>query len=125
MGNLTEVLDAGDHPSVLRGEYRPRSSIQRMNQELQAQGLRAIDHKPVLKGIDVLPLEMHEDWMAKMQHEKLHKTLMEAAATAGTSHYHGAHPIPAVAFGAEVGLTKKDALRPGYEHLKNVPIHAY
>ena len=29
------------------------------------------------------------------------------------------------AFGAEFGLTKKDALRPGHERLKDVPAHHY
>jgi DNA-directed RNA polymerase subunit beta' len=125
MGNLTEVLDAGDHHGVLRGEYRPLSSIHRMNAELLQQGMQPIEHKPVLKGVNVMPLEVHEDWMAKLQHEKLRETLTDAAATAGVSHYHGMHPIPGIAFGAEFGLTDRDALLPGREHLKNVPKHHY
>lgn len=79
----------------------------------------------MLKGVDVLPHEIHEDWMAQMQHTNLRATLLEAAATRGVSHLHGTHPIPGVAFGAEFGLTAKDSLKPGYGHLANVPAHHY
>jgi len=125
MSNLTEVVDPGDHAHVLRGEYRPLSSINHMNQELAKQKLTPIEHRPVLKGIKVMPLELQEDWMAKLQHEHLRGTLMDAAATRGVSHIHGPHPIPAIAFGAEIGLTKKDAIKPGYGHLANVQEHHY
>jgi len=125
MGNLTEIIHPGDHETVLRGEYRPLSSVQRMNQELTKQGLQPIEHRPVLKGVTVLPHEIHEDWMAKLQHDNLRATLLDAAATRGISHIHGNHPIPGVAFGAEFGLTEKDSLKPGLGHLKNVPGHSY
>jgi DNA-directed RNA polymerase subunit beta' len=125
MSNLTRVVDPGGHPDVLPGEYRPLTSVNKMNKELAAQGLTPIEHTPVLKGITALPLEMQEDWMAKLQHEKLRATLLDAAATAGVSHLHGTHPVPGVAFGAEFGLTKKDSLVPGREHLKAVPSHHY
>jgi hypothetical protein len=125
MSNLTRVVDPGGHPDVLPGEYRPLTSVNKRNKELAAQGLTPIEHTPVLKGITALPLEMQEDWMAKLQHEKLRATLLDAAATAGVSHLHGTHPVPGVAFGAEFGLTKKDSLVPGREHLKAVPSHHY
>ena len=125
MSNLTEVVDPGDAEHVLRGEYRPMSSVHKMNKELVEQGLQPIEHKPVLKGVTVLPLELQEDWMAKLQHEHLRTTIAEAAATGGVSHLHGAHPIPGIAYGAEFGLTAKDSLQPGREHLKTVPAHHY
>ena len=125
MGNLTEIVDPGDHHEVLRGEYRPTASVHRMNQDLQKENKALIEHKPVLKGIDVLPLELHDDWMAKMQHKNLRATIMDAAATNGVSLIHGTHPIPSIVFGAELGLTAKDSLKPGLAHLKNVPAHHY
>ncbi len=125
MSNLTEVVDPGDHESVLRGEYHPLSSIFKMNKDLKAEGKKPIEHKPVMKGIEVLPLELHEDWMAKMQHKNLRNTLIDAASTVGASLIHGTHPVPAIAFGAEVGLTSKDSLRPGFDRLKDVPTHHY
>jgi DNA-directed RNA polymerase subunit beta' len=125
MGNLTEIVHPGDHDSVLRGEYRPLSVVNRMNQNLVKQGLQPIEHKPVLKGISVMPLELQEDWMAKLQHQRLRTTLADAAALGEVSHIHGTHPIPGVVFGAEFGLTQKQSLQPGREHLKNVPGHHY
>ncbi len=125
MGNLTEIVDPGDHPDVLRGDYRPLNVIHKMNQELVREGKKPIEHKPVLRGIQVMPLELQEDWMAKLQHEKLRETLAEAAATNSVSHLHGTHPVPALAYGAEFGLTSKDSLKPGMEHLKDVPAHHY
>ncbi len=125
MSNLTQVKDPGDHPDVLRGEFRPLSTVYRMNQELLRDKKHPIEHAPVLKGVQAMPIEMQEDWMAKMQHQRLKQTFVEAAAEAGISHIHGAHPIPAIAYGAEMGLTVKDSLRPGNEHLKNVPSHWY
>jgi DNA-directed RNA polymerase subunit beta' len=125
MSNLSEITDPGDHPTVLRGEYRPTSVIFKMNEELQKEGKKPIDHKPVLKGVSILPLEIHDDWMAKLQHNHLRDTLLEAASESGVSHLHGTHPIPGVAFGAEFGLTSADSLAPGRAHLKNIPSHHY
>lgn len=120
MGNLTEILDPGDHDGVLRGEYRPLLSVNKMNAELQKEGRRPIDHKPVLKGVEVMPRELQEDWMAKLQHDHLKETLMDAAAVGAVSHTHSVHPVPGIAYGAEFGLTKKDSTTLGRSHLKDV-----
>jgi DNA-directed RNA polymerase subunit beta' len=125
MSNLTKVVDPGDHPDVLRGEFKPMSTIYKMNQELLRDKKAPIEHEPVMKGVNAMPLALQEDWMAKLQHERLRGTLMEAAAMGGVSHLHGTHPVPSVAFGAEFGLTSKDALKPGYSHLHDVPAHHY
>ncbi len=125
MSNLTKVVDPGDHPDVLRGEFRPTSVVKKLNAELMRQKLRPIEHTPVLKGIEMLPLDLQEDWMAKLQHQRLKDTILEAAATQGASSLHGLHPVPGIAFGAEFGLTSKDSKRPEFAHLKNVPAHHY
>ena len=125
MGSLTRIEDPGDHDTVLRGEFRPLPSIRKMNEDLLKAGQAPIEHVPVLKGIDIMPRDLHEDWMAKLQHNHLRETLQEAAAAHGVSLVHGRHPIPSLAFGAEVGLTKKDSLVPGQGHLKNIPDHFY
>jgi DNA-directed RNA polymerase subunit beta' len=125
MSNLSKIEDPGDHPDVLRGEFRPTSTVYRMNQELLRDKKRPIEHTPVIKGVHAMPLALQEDWMAKMQHERLAQTFLDAAATSGVSHIHGTHPIPSIAYGAEVGLTVRDSLKPGQEHLKNVPAHWY
>jgi DNA-directed RNA polymerase subunit beta' len=126
MGNLTKVRTPGDYPGVLRGEFHPQSKISALNRELVRQGKRPIEHEPVLKGVDMLPLALQDDWMARLQHERLEQTLLEAAATAGRSNLHGTHPIPGIAYGAEFGLTGRDAaLRPSLGHLRDVPVSSY
>ena len=125
MSDLTKVDDPGDHPDVLRGEFRSLSSIRRMNSDLAKQKKQLIEHTPVLKGVEMLPLSLQEDWMAKLQHQRLRDTLAEAASTLGASNLHGSHPIPGIAYGAEFGLTKTVSKVPGFRHLENVPAHSY
>lgn len=126
MGELTKVRDPGDAAGeVMKGEYRNAQKIRAINKELAKQGKKPIEHSPILKGIDVLPLEVQEDWMAKLMHQKLRNTIVEAAATGGLSDIHGTHPVPGMAMGNEFGLTKKDSLKPRLGHLKDVPDWAY
>jgi DNA-directed RNA polymerase subunit beta' len=125
MGNLTKVEDPGGHPELLRGEFKPLSVVRRLNTELVKAGKDPIEHKPVLRGLDMLPLSVQEDWMAKLQHQRLKDTLLEAVASGATSNIHGPHPVPGMAFGAEFGVTRAKATQPGFAHLKDVPEHHY
>ncbi len=125
MSNLTKVVHPGDAPGVLRGEFQPLSRVQKVNADLVKSGRTPIEHTPVLKGVNMLPLSLQEDWMAKLQHQKLRTTISDAASTAATSHIHGMHPIPAAAYGAEFGLTETQSKLPGHSHLHNVPKHHY
>ena len=65
MSSLTKVVDPGDTPNVVKGEFQATSKLRAENKRLQAQGKKPAVHAPVLKGIDVMPLEVQEDWMAK------------------------------------------------------------
>jgi hypothetical protein len=125
MGNLTKVRDPGDAPGILRGEFQPASQVRAINRELIKAGKLPVEHSPVLKGIDQMPLAVQEDWLAKMQHTELRETLLEAAALGARSNLHGIHPVPGAAYGSEFGLTSADAVRPGLGHLKDVPRFAY
>lgn len=125
MSNLTRVHDPGDHHEYLRGEFHPLSIIQQENKKLIAEGKRPIEHTPTLKGVDMLPYALQDDWMGKMQHERLRQTLLEAASMKGKSNIHGAHPIPGLAYGAEFGLTSEKSKIPGYGHLADVNKHHY
>jgi DNA-directed RNA polymerase subunit beta' len=120
MSGVTKVNDPGDHPEMLRGEFRPTWEVQRVNKELLKQNKQPINHSPVLKGISELPLLTHDDWLAKLQHKGIRSTLMDAAARGARSNLHGPHPIPGLAYGAEFGLNKGDALKPGMSHLRDV-----
>jgi ribosomal protein L37AE/L43A len=125
MTNLTEVQDPGDHGSAMRGERFPLSYVQHLNAN-ELKGKNPIQHTPVLAGVDMLPLEMRSDWMAKLNHQRLSQTLQDAGALAQKSSIHGSHPVPSLMYGAEFGLSSTSAKgKPGYEHLKDVPGHHY
>lgn len=125
LGNLTKVRDPGDAEGILPGEFQPFSKIRALNAELVKAGKKPVEHVPILKGVKMLPFEIQEDWMAKLQHNNLRSTLMDAASVGSVSHLHGLHPIPGVAYGADFGLTSEHADRPGLERLKDVPAYAY
>jgi len=124
MTSTTKVVDPGGS-DVLRSEYRNTNWVKNQNKLLRAQGQPTVQHAPILKGINEMPLHMREDWMAKLQHQKLKQTILEAAATGGSTSLHGPHPVPGMAYGAEFGMTSKDALRPGKSHLKDVEPYHY
>lgn len=122
MSNVTRVRNPGDG-DVLKGDFQPTSKVRAMNAKLVKQGKRPIVHAPVLKGIDVAPRVLHDDWMAKLNYNRLTQTLTEAAATGSVSDLHGLHPVPGVAYGAEFGMTQKHRLRA--PHLRDVPDWRY
>lgn len=126
MSNLTKIDEPGDYDGVLRGEFHPTSVIHAVNRQLVKDKKQPILHTPVLKGVDMMPLSLREDWMAKLQHQRLSQTILEAAATLGKSDVHGLHPIPGMAVGSEFGLTKKHVQnRPALMHLNDVEEYAY
>lgn len=126
MSSVTKIEDPGDHETFLRGEFMPLQNVYKENAELQKAGKKQIQHTPVIKGIVDLPFMVHDDWMAKLQHAHLRSTIQEAAALGGRSNIHGSHPIPALAYGAEIGLNKENTkFKPIYNHLAKVEEHQY
>jgi len=125
MTSHTKVRDAPDDAGVLRGEVYSIADIDKMNKQRKTKGLSPIVHEPDVKGINVLPHDTLEDWMARMQHDRLRQTVMESAATLGRSNIHGTHPVPGLVHGAEFGLTGDHAKRPGLGHLAGIPRHHY
>jgi hypothetical protein len=103
--NLTQVEDPGSHGGFLRGDFVPQTTVANLNRKAP-RGTKPIRHRPVLKGVDVLPLEMQEDWMARLNHERIQQTVVDAAQQGWTTSIHGKHPIPAVVYGAEIGKGK-------------------
>jgi len=104
--NLTRIEDVGDHTGYLRGDFAPTSQVSNINRQLP-KGKKPIVHQPVLKGVNVLPLDMQEDWIARLNHQNLSKTVIEAAQEGWTSKLHGKHPIPPVVHGADFGRGQK------------------
>ena len=107
MTNLSEVSDAGDHDTLLKGDRAPTSEIVAFNRELPA-GKKPIQHRPVLQGINMLPLELQTDWIARLQSRALKNTVLDAAAEGWRSMVHSTHPIPALAYGKEFGKGTPD-----------------
>jgi hypothetical protein len=105
MTNLTRIEDPGDEATFIRGDFAPQTRVASLNRKLPKGG-KPIVHQPVLKGVTMLPLDMQEDWMARLNHERLSQTLVEAAQQGWTSHLHGTHPIPSAVYGAEFGRGK-------------------
>jgi DNA-directed RNA polymerase subunit beta' len=104
MTNLTKVEDPGDHKDFIRGDFAPQSRVANLNR--QAKGKKPIQHTPILKGVNMLPLDMQEDWVARMNHQRLSQTVVDAAQQGWTSKLHGRHPIPPVVYGADLGRAK-------------------
>lgn len=126
MSNLTKIDEPGDYEGVLRGEFHPTSVIHAVNRQLVKEKKQPILHTPVLKGVDMMPLALREDWIAKLQHQRLGQTILEAASTLGKSDVHGLHPIPGMAVGSEFGLTKKHMPgKPALAHLHDVEPYEY
>lgn len=126
MSSMTKVLHPGDNShGILRGEFQPLSEVQRINAELVRANKKPIEHSPAVRGINMLPFIQQEDWMAKLQHQRLPATIAHAAAIGGKSSIHGPHPVPALAYGAEFGMTEEKSKLPGHGHLSNVPSYHY
>ena len=103
MTDLTRIDDPGDDYTYLRGQLVPMSEIERKNKELRSMNKREIRHTPQLKAMNKMPLAAQEDWMARLNFQRLEETFVEGAAQNWKSDIHG-HPIPGIAHGAEFGL---------------------
>jgi DNA-directed RNA polymerase subunit beta' len=106
--NLSLVTDASDHPEFMKGDRVATSQIQAYNAKVPA-GKKPVAYMPVLKGTNNLPLDINSDWLARLQHRDLSRTIQDAAAEGWVSNIHGTHPIPGMAWGAEFGRGTPDA----------------
>jgi DNA-directed RNA polymerase subunit beta' len=106
--NLSVVTDSGDHPTLLPGDRTATSSVASFNSQIAGTKKKPVVYEPVLQGINMLPLEMQTDWMARLQSRELKSTILDAAAEGWRSMLHGTHPIPGMAWGREFGLGTKE-----------------
>jgi DNA-directed RNA polymerase beta subunit/DNA-directed RNA polymerase beta' subunit len=103
--NLGQVEDAGGHEHMRRGDMVPLSVVHGWNESHK-------DHikvSPMLKGIAFAPLDLTEDWMSKLHHERLKDTLVDAALEGHQADVAGLNPFSAIAFspGFGTGLSGK------------------
>jgi hypothetical protein len=80
----------------------PRSVIEEHNRSLPA-GSQTVQYEPILKGTGEIPHLITKDWLQRMNYQRLHLTVQNAAAQGQKSNIHSTHPIPAIVHGAEFG----------------------
>lgn len=97
-----EVLDPGDHPSILRGDNMQRTVVDEINNTV-LKNHKPIQARPVLESIQTVTGLKQPDWMARLQTNRLQEHIMTAAALGERSDIHGLHPIPGLAHGEEFG----------------------
>jgi len=103
MTNVTQVRDPGDNSDFIRGDFANTSEVQALNRA-ELRGKNPIRHQPILKGVRQIPQDVQEDWMARLNHEGLKRTVIEGAQRGWISNIHGPHPIPGLVYGAEFGI---------------------
>ena len=103
MTNLTHVNHGPDDSGMIRGQMVSLSEVDAYNAEARADGREMVRHTPQLKSMTQVPLAGNEDWMARLNYQRLKETYQEGAAQGWSSDIHG-HPIPGLAHGAEFGL---------------------
>lgn len=103
--DVAEVRESGDHPDYLPGDIVPVRAIQSWNSENGKKD--TVKYTPVLRGTNILPFHLHDDWLTQLNYKHLRDVLKQAGSQQGISHLHGEHPIPGIVYGAEFGKGEK------------------
>lgn len=103
--NLTKVKDPGQSDWT-HGDVISRAAVEEHNRTIK-KGQKPVLHEPMLRGIEQVPLSQ-PDWMARLNYRELHNTLMSGASQSWKTDLHGSHPVPALAYGAELGKPPTD-----------------
>jgi DNA-directed RNA polymerase subunit beta' len=104
MTNTARVEDPGDVSGFVRGDLVPYNSIKKLNSSVTSG--KKLKAKPVLKGVNEMPLYKMEDWLARMNHNRLQSTVQEAALQGWSSYLGDKHPIPSLIEGKSFGRSK-------------------
>jgi len=106
ISSVTKVEDSGGHPDLLRGDFANTAMIQDWNKKHK--DAAPVRHVPVLRGVKQVPLDVQEDWMARLNHQNLKSTVIEAAQQGWSSDLHGTNPVPSLVYGVEFGKGTKE-----------------
>lgn len=106
--NTAVVEDPGDAHDLVRGQYVNLSAIRELN-ATRLKGKKPVKVTPVLSGISSAPLDNTEDWLNKMNHERLRESMVDAALEGHVSDISGYNPYSAMAFNERFGegISKK------------------
>lgn len=99
--NLTKIKDPGDS-DYTHGDHALRTVVDEHNRNLE-HGQKPVIHTPILRGAQQMALDQHEDWMARLNFQRLRDTILEGTAKGWKSDLHGTSPVPAYVYGAEFG----------------------
>lgn len=108
LSNVTKIEDPGDNEDFIIGDFAPTLSVNEWNKQNRRAGKLPIRHTPVLKGVKQIPLDVQTDWLARLNHENLRGTIIDAAQQGWASQLHGDHPIPPLIYGSEFGRGTKE-----------------
>jgi DNA-directed RNA polymerase beta subunit/DNA-directed RNA polymerase beta' subunit len=106
VSSVARVEDPGDHATLLPGDYVDTNATAQWNDKHR--GKAPVQYTPVVRGVEQLPLDVSEDWLARLNHERGRKTIIEAAQQNWSTDLHGRHPIPGLIYGVEFGKGTKD-----------------
>ena len=107
MTNITRVQDPQGEEDIIRGQYMPLTEIEHRNKERKLKGMPLISHRAELKPMNKVPLTAQEDFLARLNYQRLQDTYQEGAAQMWSSDIHG-HPVAGIAHGAEFGYKSLD-----------------
>jgi DNA-directed RNA polymerase subunit beta' len=99
---VVRITDPGDHDGYVRGDYVQKSVIDEINRGV-LKGKEPIKYQPILLPTKMIPLRRQEDWIARLQGERLGQSLLRGIQHGHRSNVTGRHPIPALAVGVTVG----------------------
>lgn len=105
LSNITKIEDPGDSRDYVKGDMAPTTVVQDWNNKVGKNG-KPIAHSPIMRGVKQVPLDMQEDWLARLNHEKLKETIIEGSQRGWESDIHGTHPVPPLIYSAEFGKGK-------------------
>lgn len=108
MTDVSKIEDSSN-PDWIPGDVVPTSQVVHYNASTKG---KKVKHSPMIKGVDVLPTEVQEDWIARLNFQNLTRTLTQAAREGWRSNIHGFHPVPAAAHGIEFDKAQTK-LKPG------------
>lgn len=103
--NLAQVEAAPGHPEYTRGQRVPLNELEDVNRRAAAAGQPLVIYTPILKPMQQMPTEGREDWMGRLNFQRLERTFEEGAAQGWSSDIHGS-TIAGLAHGAQFGLPK-------------------
>lgn len=98
------IEDSGDNEDIVVGDYARASALRAWNSSNPK--AKPVKFKYIMRGTTTLPLDVQEDWIARLAYKHIRLNLQEAAALQQESKIHGPSPIPGLVYGAEFGKGK-------------------